>query len=248
MSKVLATVNGKSITESDIDFLLGTLPPQQAATYSNPEARKGLLEELVAHELFYFDALDNNLEEDETFAKELESAKEKLLKSYSIGNFLMKAIVTDEDAREFYEKNPENFIDREQYSAKHILVATKEEHDQIMEKLDAGENFEDLAKAHSTCPSNERGGDLGYFSKGQMVKEFDDALETMDVNEIKGDVKTVYGYHIIFLADKKPQRNLPYDEIKDKIKSYLLTSRQNDMFMNKVADLKEKYTVTYTDQ
>lgn len=246
MSKVLASVNGKSITENDLDFLLSTIPPQQAAAYSSPEAKQGLLEELIAHELFYFEALDNNIEEDETFKKELELTKEKLIKSYSISSYLMKAEVTEEDAQAFYDENPQNFKENQQYSASHILVDTKEEHDEVLEAINAGGSFEDLAQEHSKCPSNAKGGDLGYFAKGQMVKEFDDALETMDINEIKGAVKTTYGFHIIKLTDKKPESTLAYGDVRDKIKSYLLQGKQNDMFVNKVESLKEKYKVEYT--
>ncbi len=245
MSKTLANVNGKSITENDLDFLLSTIPPQQAAAYSNPEAKQGLLEELIAHELFYFEALDNNIEEDETFKKELELTKEKLIKSYAISSYLMKAEVTEEDAKAFYDENPQNFKENLQYGASHILVDTKEEHDEVLAAITSGESFEDLAQKHSKCPSNAKGGDLGCFAKGQMVKEFDDALEAMAVNEIKGDVKTTYGYHIIKLTDKKPENTLEYGDVRDKIKSYLLQGKQNDMFVNKVEDLKNKYSVEY---
>lgn len=247
MSKTLATVNGKVITDADIDFLLSTLPPQQAATYSSPEARKGLLEELVAHELFYFDAQDNKLDEEEDFQKELAIAKEKLMKSYSIASLLRQATISDEDAEKFYNESPENFMEPEQFSARHILVATKEEHDDILKQLHEGGSFSELAREHSTCPSKERGGDLGSFAKGQMVKEFDDALETMEVDEIRGDVKTTYGYHIVQLTGKKPARTIPYEEVKDKIKQYLLTSEQNDLFVKKVSELREKYPVLYMD-
>lgn len=247
MSKTLATVNGKTITDADIDVLLSTLPPQQAATYSSPEARKNILEELIAHELFYFDAQDNNLEEDEGFQKELEIAKEKLMKSYQIGSLLRKVTISDEAAENFYNESPENFQEQPQFSAKHILVATKEEHDDLMKQLDEGADFSELAKNHSTCPSKDRGGDLGTFAKGQMVKEFDDALETMEVGETRGDVKTTYGYHIVQLTDKTGGRTIPYEEVKDKIKQYLLTNEQNELFVNKVAELKSKYPVLYMD-
>lgn len=247
MSKTLATVNGKVITDGDIDFLLSTLPPQQAATYSSPEARKGLLEELIAHELFFFDAQANNVEEEEAFQAELAIAKEKLLKSYSIAKLLRQAVVTDEDAKEFYDASPENFQEQEHFSARHILVATKEEHDFILKQLHDGASFEEMAKEHSTCPSKERGGDLGTFSKGQMVKEFDEALETMEIGEIRGDVKTTYGYHIVELTNKTTARTIPYEEVKEKIKSYLLSTKQNDLFVEKVTEMREKYPVLYMD-
>ncbi|NTW72684.1 MAG: hypothetical protein HGA49_10660 [Eubacteriaceae bacterium] len=248
MSKILATINDRTISDADIDFLLTTVSPEQASAYSTPEARRGILEELIAHELFYLDALDEKLDEKPDFLKELETAKEKLLKSFAIASFLMNATVTDEETKAYYENNPSNFKEPLKYSAKHILVATKEEHDQVMTLIaESNTSFEDLAKEHSTCPSKSNGGDLGYFGQGQMVKEFDDALKDMTIHEIKGDVKTVYGYHIIYLSDKTEERVIPFEEVAQKIKTFLLSNKQNDMFLNKIVSLKEKYPVKYTE-
>lgn len=248
MSKTLATVNGKVITEADLDFLLSTLPPQQAAMYANPEARKGILEELIAHELFYFDAQERHLDQEEGFQRELEIAKEKLLKSYSIASMLRQVSIKDEDIKDYYENNAPRFQESQQYHAKHILVDTQEEHDEILARLQQGEDFSQLAKEHSTCPSKDQGGDLGTFSQGQMVQEFDEALAAMDIGEVKGNVKTTYGYHIIELLDKKMPRTIPFEEVQGKIHSYLLTNAQNDLFVKKVNSLKEKYSVDYASE
>jgi peptidyl-prolyl cis-trans isomerase C len=247
MSKTLATVNGKVITDEDIDLLLSTLPPQQAATYSRPEARLSLLEELVAQELFYSEAKATDMENEEEFQQELAIEKEKMLKSYSIRKMLNQVSISDEAAQKFYEEGEENFQQAPQFGAKHILVPTKDEHDAVLKHLEEGANFSELAKVHSTCPSRDRGGDLGTFFKGQMVKEFDDALETMDVGEIRGDVKTTYGYHIIELVDKQPARTIPYEEVKDKIKEYLRSNQQSDLYTKKIEELKTKYPVLYMD-
>ncbi|MDD3436722.1 MAG: peptidyl-prolyl cis-trans isomerase [Candidatus Gastranaerophilales bacterium] len=87
--------------------------------------------------------------------------------------------------------------------ASHILVDSKEEADLIKLKLDRGENFETLAKKFSKCPSGENGGDLGFFERGQMVKEFEDAAFSMPVNSVSSPVKTQFGWHIIKVYDKK---------------------------------------------
>jgi len=87
--------------------------------------------------------------------------------------------------------------------ASHILVKTKKEALRILDRINSGEPFEAIARQVSLCPSKENGGDLGFFDKGQMVKEFEDACFGAEVGEIVGPVKTDFGYHIIKITDKK---------------------------------------------
>lgn len=87
--------------------------------------------------------------------------------------------------------------------ASHLLVDTKEEAIKLKEEILAGKSFADAAAEVSKCPSGANGGDLGFFSKGQMVKEFEDAAFSMDVGEVSDPVKTGFGYHLIYLTDKK---------------------------------------------
>jgi len=88
-------------------------------------------------------------------------------------------------------------------SARHILVDTSEECESLKEKINGGEDFADIAKAHSKCPSgSSAGGDLGEFSPGQMVKEFDDVVFSADINVVHGPVKTQFGYHLIEITNR----------------------------------------------
>lgn len=87
-------------------------------------------------------------------------------------------------------------------SAKHILVDTEEECLLLKERIDAGEDFGDIARAHSSCPSKAQGGDLGQFGPGMMVKEFDDIAFSADLNTLQGPVKTQFGYHLIEVTSR----------------------------------------------
>ena len=87
-------------------------------------------------------------------------------------------------------------------SAKHILVDTEEECLLLKERIDAGEDFGDIARAHSSCPSKAQGGDLGQFGPGMMVKEFDDIAFSSDLNTLQGPVKTQFGYHLIEVTSR----------------------------------------------
>jgi peptidyl-prolyl cis-trans isomerase C len=87
-------------------------------------------------------------------------------------------------------------------SARHILVNSEEKCQELKQKIADGQDFADVAKAHSTCPSGRSGGDLGEFRKGQMVKEFDDVVFTGELNTVHGPVKTQFGYHLLEITER----------------------------------------------
>ena len=87
--------------------------------------------------------------------------------------------------------------------ASHILVGSRKEADKLLNKLRAGARFEDLAKKHSTCPSGRKGGDLGYFRRGMMVREFETAAFSMNPGEVSAPVQTQFGFHLIKVVDKR---------------------------------------------
>ena len=87
--------------------------------------------------------------------------------------------------------------------ASHLLVKTEEEALKLKEEIEAGKEFAQAAMEVSLCPSGQNGGDLGYFTKGQMVKEFEDAAFSMEIGEVSAPIRTQFGYHLIYLTDKK---------------------------------------------
>jgi len=141
--------------------------------------------------------------------------------------------ITEAEKKEFFDTHPELFKTPEQVKASHILIkvdpAASEEDkasarkkiEEVQEKLKKGEKFEDLAKAYSEGPSNTKGGDLGYFSRGQMVKPFEDTAFSMKKGEVSDIVVTQFGYHLIQVNDKKPETTASYEEVKDKINDHL---------------------------
>lgn len=87
-------------------------------------------------------------------------------------------------------------------SARHILVDTEEECTALKDRIDGGEDFADVAREHSNCPSKAQGGDLGQFGPGMMVKEFDEVVFSADVNTLQGPVKTQFGYHLLEVTSR----------------------------------------------
>ena len=140
-----------------------------------------------------------------------------------------KIVITDAETKAYYDGNQQMFKQPEQVKASHILIkvdagaaeAQKTEARQkietVQQKVKAGGDFAELAKEYSEGPSNTRGGDLGYFRRGQMVKPFEDVAFAMKPNEVSDIIETRFGYHIIKVYELKPEQTLAYADVKDKI-------------------------------
>lgn len=241
----LATVNGKNIYASDLDALVQQLPPQQAMQFQSREGRKALLDELIAQELMHQEALDQGYDKSEEFQEILKDAKEKLLKSSSIANFMKNIDVPEEEVKKYYDENPDQFIAPDAVRASHILVPSEEQAKQITQEIKEGKKtFEQAAKDYSSCPSKDNGGDLNYFHRGQMVPEFEQAAFNLEPGQMTDEpVKTQFGYHIIKTTDKKSGEKIPYDIVKDSAKHFLTAQKQDTEFKKHIEDLKQKYPV-----
>lgn len=244
-NKVYAVVGEKEITQENVNEFLQSIGPQNAMQLQNEEGTKRIVDELVSHELLYLDALEIGLQEEDGFKAELEKVKSNLLKQYSIQKILSEASVSDEEIADYYARNKTMFAEGEKVRASHILVDSEEQAKEIAESIKAGSEFESKASEFSSCPSKDRGGDLGEFQRGSMVPEFEDAAFGMEIGEVSEPVKTQFGYHIIKLVDKKPEMEKSLEEVKDDIKNQLLGLRQQEVYYTKIDDLKKKYTVEF---
>ncbi|MBU5256993.1 peptidylprolyl isomerase [Tissierella praeacuta] len=241
--RVLAVVNGKEITEDTVLKFLNDLGPQMAMQFQSPEGIKRVVDELVNQELIYLNALENELDKEESFTKELERLKEGLLKQYALNNILSEVTLTEGEILEFYNKNKANFKNPETVVASHILVDNEDKAKDIINEINNGLSFEEAAQSYSSCPSKERGGNLGEFTKGQMVPEFETAAFNMEVDTISEPVKTQFGYHIIKLLAKNKESLSTFDEIKKEITQQVLGMKQQQVYLDKTNQLKQKYEV-----
>ncbi|HEX8960192.1 MAG TPA: peptidylprolyl isomerase [Geobacteraceae bacterium] len=169
-----------------------------------------------------------------------------------------KVTVSEADVKKFYDDNQDKFKRPESYHASHILIgvdpkATAEEKKKAKEKAEAvrkkvlaGEDFAALAKAESTCPSKEKGGDLGTFGQGEMVPPFEKATAALKPGQISDVVETQFGYHIIKLVEKKDAGVVKFDEAKDNIERYLKQTKTQKAIGDYIAQLKSKATIERT--
>jgi len=241
--QILAKVNGQPITSADLDAFIISMGPG-GERYNNPEGRKMVLEQLINKKLFLADAAKNLYEYDPKFKAEFQRMKEEMLANFAIAKAVESVKVTDEEAKAFFEENKSELMSGETVNASHILVATEEEANEILAKINAGEiSFEDAARAHSSCPSSEQGGNLGEFGRGQMVPEFDSACFEMAVGEIRGPVKTQFGFHLIKLNAKNEAKPIEFSEIADQIKQKLMSDKQQAAYRSKINQLKILFPV-----
>lgn len=243
MSKeVLATVAGRDITQEEFEAFLASVPREQQAYINNPKFREHCLEQLTSLHMFAQMGEDLKLDETEDFKKAYENAKRDILAQMAMRETLKDVAVTEEELKAFYDQNQQQFKKGETVNAKHILTDSEETCKEILASITNGEKtFEDAAKEFSTCPSKERGGDLGEFGKGQMVKEFEDAAFAAEIGQVVGPVQTQFGYHLIKVEKKNEATVVEFEQIKENLRTNLLQQKQGLAYNKKVAELKEKY-------
>lgn len=175
----------------------------------------------------------------------LEDYKKDLAMDIKIKKLLEPKIsITEEEMKAYFEENKEDFAKEKQVRARHILVENEEKANEIIAKLKSGEDFAELAKQYSIdVATKEKGGDLGFFAKGAMVKEFEEAAFSLKVGEISSPVKTQYGYHIIKVEEIKEAKEAIYEESKDEIKDILFNQKVQEEYGTWIQELYDKYEV-----
>ncbi|MDH4321270.1 MAG: peptidylprolyl isomerase [Desulfobulbaceae bacterium] len=187
--------------------------------------------------------------------------KEKIGQSLAVEKyinqaFVDKAKVTDQEVKDYYDNNISAFATPEQVRASHILITVKPEADaatkkearrkleRLRKKIVAGGDFAALAKKNSDCPSNAKGGDLGYFSRGQMVKPFETAAFAMMPGAVSEIVETQFGYHLIKLTDKKHAETVSFDEARPRIDNYLRQSKAQKAMVESLKTMRDAAKIT----
>lgn len=218
-----------------------------------------------------FSTLRKRFNSDEEFQKALaqnqldeKQLRENLRKETMINAVLEKEVaskvqISDAEVKKFYDDNKDKFQQPESVRASHILVgvdakATDEEKKKAKEKAEAllkkikdGADFSELAKKESTCPSSQQGGDLGEFGRGQMVPPFEKAAFALKPGEVSDVVETKFGYHIIKLTEKKEAREVPLDQVKDRIRDYLKNQETQKKIGDYIAALKKDAKIELMD-
>jgi peptidyl-prolyl cis-trans isomerase C len=244
---VVAKVNGTEIKESDLkaaeEDIGAQLPPMA------PEAKKDYLTTYVADMILVSKAAEaKKLGDTDDFKKKLAMARTKLLMEALLQNEA-KAAVTDEAMKKVYAEAIKDMGNEQEVSARHILVENEDEAKAIAADLKKGGDFAAIAKDKSKDPgSKDSGGDLGFFTKDQMVPEFAEAAFKLDKGQISDPVKSQFGWHVIRVDDKRAKQPPSFDQVREQIENYVQRKAQAEMIQKLRADAKiEKVGETPAD-
>jgi peptidyl-prolyl cis-trans isomerase C len=241
---VIATVDGKPITEADLTLAEGELS-RQFAQLPAEQRRAAALSAAIEIKVLSAKAIADGLDKDPEFQRRVAFLQQRALH----GELVEKEVVgkiTDAEIRARYDKEIAAQPPVNEVHARHILVKTKEEADAIVKKLDAGEDFQKLANENTKDPSGKtNGGDLGFFGPGQMVPEFEKAAMALEVGKYtKEPVQTQFGWHIIKLEDKRQQQPPAFDQVKDQAKSAVI----RDKYFEAVKEARKSAKVEIPDE
>ena len=223
---VIARVNGVDIKQSDLALAEEDVGADVQA--ASPEAKREHLISYLADIIMVTQAADKkNLADNPDFKRRLAFLRSKLLMGYELQQEA-KTALTDEALKQTYDEAVKSMSGQEEVRARHILVEGEDEAKAIIEQLKGGADFAKLAKENSKDPGAAEGGDLGYFTKDQMVPEFADVAFKMYPGQLSNPVKTQFGWHVIKVEDKRMKQPPEFEKVKDQIEAYLARKAQSD--------------------
>lgn len=255
---VVALVGSEKITKDDLYDLLVSTNGDEAVEYLiekkivELEAQKNkinisdqdiqeevdeLVERYGGQDQFAMALMQFGLTED----KLKEDIKERLI----INRLLESEIsISEDEMKDYFDQNTSSFAQEEQVKASHILVDSEEKAKEVKDKLNQGEDFTKLAKEYSIDSANkDQGGSLGFFGRGDMVAEFEDAAFALEPGSISEPVKTEFGYHIIKVEEKKAAKEANYEENKDKIRKILFDNKSEEAYYTWMGKKRTEYNV-----
>lgn len=201
---------------------------------------KGYLDSMIVEK----EALNSGLENSKEFKEKIDNMKNQILQQMFLDGKI-KTHVTEAKIKDEYNKFKKENSSKKEYKAKHILVEDEKVANEIKSKLDKGAKFEDLAKEYSKDEGSKvNGGDLGYFTKGQLVPEFEAVAFSLKKGEVSKPVKSQFGFHIIRLEDKRNVKIPSLDDIRSQIEGKL----SREAFEKIIAELEKKHNVKFLDK
>jgi len=248
---VLARFDKEVVTVEDYKAALETLPPQlQWAVHQNKDLRAKFLDNIVKKRLLVREAKAKGIKEDQEMKRKIAQFRDELILDRYLQEELKNIKVTDKEAQEYYQNHKEEFETEKQVRARHILVKEEAQAQKILKELQKGGDFSQLAKKYSIDKATAgKGGELGFFTRKDMVKPFSDAAFSLKPGQFSPVVKTPFGYHIIQVEEVKPAEQKSFNEVKAKIKSQLLQEKRQEAFNRLVAQIEKKWKVeTYPDR
>lgn len=248
-SEIVAKVNNSNITKEEINNFVESQLPTKSFNKLTPEQQQGIIDRLIDSKLFLEDAKKMNIENSLEFKKALTKVKEKLMLDFWMKRKVEEIKISDIEAKLYYRDNRENFFRPASVKVRHILLANEREAKEIIRELKFAKNlkekFVQLAKEKSIGPSSVNGGELNWFVKEQMVPEFSESAFSLSKGTITTKpIKTQFGYHVIYLEDKKDEGEIPFTDVKSNIIEILRGIKFKDKLVRLSKKMRKKAVIT----
>jgi len=238
--EVVATYQGHTLTSGRIAQEFERLPAPSRTYLAAPERKRQFVENLVVNDLLYAEGTQAGYDKDAEITRQVDDLRKRLIVQRVMRKYQTPPTITDDEVKAQYDQNP-ILYSTTQVHASHILVKDEDTARQLLAEVKAHpEKFADLAREKSTdTVSGRKGGDLGTFSPGRMVPEFDKVAFALHPGEISDVVKTQYGYHIIMVSERKDGEPKPFDQVKEQIRAALRNKTIQEQVQGHLDELKK---------
>jgi peptidyl-prolyl cis-trans isomerase C len=221
----VATVDGTPISKTEFEIYLKSLLRGRPAADLTTEQKSQVLDEMINMQLLATQGVKEGVEKDPDVAAQLDVVRMRVLADAESAKYLKDKEPTDAELHTEYD-TAVAAMDKTEYHARHILVASKEAAEAAIKKIKGGAKFEDVAKAESTDSSKANGGDLGWFTLTRMAKPFGDAVKGLKKGEMTTTpVQTQFGWHVIKLEDTRETAAPPFDQVKQQVSNGVIQKK-----------------------
>jgi peptidyl-prolyl cis-trans isomerase C len=244
--KVAAVINGEVLTAEDLDRMWSRLSPEMQSSYEQAGGKLTFLDNYIRKRLLIQEAIKQGFDRKPEVAFDLDQVRESALFDRYIRDVVAEEVISESDLLAYYETHQEEFRQPEMIRARHIIAMPGQQaventagsdaltDEEALEKIKGlamqfrtlGGNFADAAMQFSEDGSARLGGDLGWFPRGKMAPEFEQAAFELKVGETSSVVQSPYGYHVIFLQDRRPAGIAPFSEVRAQIRETFLRDKQ----------------------
>ncbi|HEV7919894.1 MAG TPA: peptidylprolyl isomerase [Thermoanaerobaculia bacterium] len=257
--KPVAVINGETITEEQLNRMYDNLGARMKANYQKSGGKGAFLENYIAKRLIIQEALKSGFDKKPEIQAELQAAREAALFDRYVRDVIAQPVITDEEVRKYYDEHPDEFHTPETVKVRHIIIMpngagpkphTKEEAMALIQQINADlrskttfptgtdatgaarimqAHFAQAAQQYSEDGSAASGGDLGWVERGQLDSTFADAAFTMKKGALSGVIETRFGYHLVFVEDKRPASTESFADAKAGIREFMMSQRAADV-------------------